>query len=1369
MHVECQQKRRVMSVPCLIIFLVCIFAVWDLCTGLQEKGENVLTMTTYRKNKYTVKCSFWKWGRCTKYRQQSDKTYRCKTGYRSTDNKGCPHAVCDNEIQSAACNIDYRTSHIVYSNGRTQYKSGGRCTSPGICANCNEGFYPSNERCRMCSAISNCDLETCTSSSNQVCSRCEGVVLDQAGHRAYVASSDRRSCIQACSWRSDSTRCYPGTCRNEYASNCACSSGFTGKHCQTITTKPTININLLRLTTSNGDTTEAPPNISSGPSQSTSWSNINSPSRMYYDFTAEYKTEPTPEHAFIEGLSVGIVSGSASFKLERGRHVVSTKVYTCRGASQSSPDTDLYTCKGNLSGTSVLPLPLQHRDVIRFAYSTSNGGYVEVRNKESNTLATYHYNGATQTHTFTVSIDLVDPYHCTGTTACVGSMLTVPDVIKTPTVNLRWSGWSDTDAGVDHFVREVYELYAAGDVLRNKRPVDSTMMTSSTTTNSYTLTEVGVYSVVLTAYDKGGNHRSTRRILIYDGTSSVTTQANTSLRVTTTSSATSEWQTTSSSVTVDWTIRYINTVHHNNKWLHGVASVGDISSDYDDREGDRSVAAINNVQGVTRILSSYNVDHQGGSSITNPPADNLFTSQDLSQSQTITPSLVDGDTVRFWVRAYDIRREFLEEHVTVNIDTSPPVIENLWLTRGDRLNISVHGAEEFSEMTMEWIAYDEHSGLETVSWSIVDKYQGLDIVHGVEHITAQGNTSSIVDCKSAKANAPRGANCYCTPAKGCYHRHFQVKPIVVDSSRRRGGIFSNKNKGSHDSDYYLEVTVTNHAKLTTKVEFKVTIDASPPHPGVAHEGQLGNPEVDYQQHLQLSSHWDGFFDKESGVKFYQYKFGSHCLSANEFGADRSLVEVTETYSTSASWTAPSVGKYHVTVVAFNRALEASDPVCSDGVTVDTTPPSVSEVAVRDSRVMEGLAKSSDNVVWYIDAHRRRTLVVSPDDSCSSKATPVDDKRLSLFPIHRYNNGSGMQLYNPECESLLALPVSFTNLLYVYREHHLFVNWTGSDTESGIYDYELGLMSDPSGEAAPDILPYTSTHHHPQYQGYHPRLSEGQQFYIAIKAINKAGISTVRVVGPVMVHTTYPIYSGPMTVMLKENYLIARWTETAFIVTEHAKYEVAIGSEGGQSTISPFTTLKSGGGCTLTSPPTCTAVALTDLHWDLHHSHTYFVSVRVTNIVGLSTVAVSEPYVHDVMPPLRGVVEDVIPAGEESLLEINSIPDTDHQTSTTTLRARWYGFVNGVENVTYKVGIGSHRLGSDVNELMEVGQVLQHEFTGLHLHEHQKYFMTVVAATGAGEMTVSSDGVTVVRPNADVTDATIRDGPGCRNSGIQRNY
>ncbi|XP_046557202.1 uncharacterized protein LOC124266452 [Haliotis rubra] len=530
---------------------------------------------------------------------------------------------------------------------------------------------------------------------------------------------------------------------------------------------------------------------------------------------------------------------------------------------------------------------------------------------------------------------------------------------------------------------------------------------------------------------------------------------------------------------------------------------------------------------------------------------------------------------------------------------------------------------------------------------------------------------------------------------------------MVDSNNSHGGILRQQRNGVHDSDYYVEVTVTNQALITTKLDFKVTIDISPP------------------------SYW-------------------RCPRWSR-----------KPFSTSASWTAPTVGKYHVTVVAFNRALEASDPVCSDGVTVDTTPPSVSEVAVRDSRVMEGLVKSSDNVVWFIDAHRRRAQVVSPDDSCRSMATPVDDERLSLFPIHRYINGSRIHMCTDGCGSLVSMPPTFITSLYVCREHHLFVNWTGSDTESGIYDYELGMMSDPSGEAAPDILPYTSTHHHPQYQGYHPRLSEGQQFYIAIKAINKAGISASKVVGPVNVHTLYPGFSGSINVMLESNVLVARWNK-AFTdpVLRYLKYEVSV---SGQSTIIPFRRLQSGGGCTLMSPPTCTAVALTGLHWDLHHSHTYFVSVRVTNIVGLSTIALSEPYVHGVMSPLRGVVEDVIPAGEGSLLEIDGIQDTDQQISTGSLTARWHGFVSESMTATYKVGIGSQPRTSDVRNFIDVGKVSQHEFIGLNLQENQKYFVTVVAVTGGGEMTVSSDGVTVIRPNAAVTDVTIRDGPGCRDS------
>ena len=39
------------------------------------------------------------------------------------------------------------------------------------------------------------------------------------------------------------------------------------------------------------------------------------------------------------------------------------------------------------------------------------------------------------------------------------------------------------------------------------------------------------------------------------------------------------------------------------------------------------------------------------------------------------------------------------------------------------------------------------------------------------------------------------------------------------------------------------------------------------------------------------------------------------------------------------------GTYYITVVAYNEALEPSTPVCSDGITIDTTPPQVQPIYI----------------------------------------------------------------------------------------------------------------------------------------------------------------------------------------------------------------------------------------------------------------------------------------------------------------------------------------------------------------------------------------------------------------------------------------
>jgi len=61
---------------------------------------------------------------------------------------------------------------------------------------------------------------------------------------------------------------------------------------------------------------------------------------------------------------------------------------------------------------------------------------------------------------------------------------------------------------------------------------------------------------------------------------------------------------------------------------------------------------------------------------------------------------------------------------------------------------------------------------------------------------------------------------------------------------------------------------------------------------------------------------------------------------------------------------------------------------------------------------------------------------------------------------------------------------------------------------------------------------------------------------------------------------------------------------------------------------------------LTTPPTCTAALISELDWQLHGHHNYYITVMAENTVGLVTRGTSQPYVHDVQLASRGIVLDV---------------------------------------------------------------------------------------------------------------------------------
>ncbi|XP_025086756.1 uncharacterized protein LOC112559635 [Pomacea canaliculata] len=1291
-------------------------------------------------------------------------SYVCESGWYSNNDISCDYAICNRLTNlTGACNARIANSHIIYD-GIIQYYPEGSCNRPDSCTCTKAGFYSGGPVCLMCTAITNCDIETCTTSTNQICSKCEGTVLDQVGYRAYAPSSDRRACNKACSWRSDSTRCYPGSCSTERSSSCNCSSGFGGIHCQNIVSQADIVYNELKLTAVDGSIATAPLDINSGPSaaQNEVWTNIVAPANIFYQWDGQFRPTLPIYHAYIPEAKVGVTGGKTQLILNRG---TTRQVYerTCNGSSRDEPNRAMFTCSATMQPAEYsgsLTVPFQHGDWLEFSIHADVGGFVKVENKEKKIIETHYLNGNTKTHQFQVHFDTIVSYHCKVTSGCVDSMLTVEDISKSSTQNILWSGWKDDDSGVHQMIYQVYELDYIGSALQHKTLTTKGAVNSTGSgSTSFSVTSPGMYAIVLSALDRAGNHKSCRRLFLYDSSSQISVTASSVLRVTSAAQVTSfTWQHSEGDVTLSWVERYTNVFHNNHNLLAAVASESGVESAYDDSEGNRTVAAIQNTLGIVKFTTAWGVDAEGGTTQRTPPNTAFTQEPGLAMTKTIKANVVDGQSLTFWVRAFDIREDYYEENLTVHVDSSPPVITNLWLTKDNFENISVHGLEELNAMTIEWVAYDDHSGLYSVQWQLVDNYNGQNIVHGIENVSPQGETNTLQQCQTRYGSYARGANCYCTGPVGCYHRHFQVKPVIVDVSLGHGGLFSNGSVGVHDYDYYIEVTVVNHAKLSTTIRKQITLDASPPHPGVVNDGIPDSPEVDYQYSRTLHAYWSDFFDRESGIKFYQYAFHTSCLNSSVFGHNTQDSRIVMTYETTATWSAPADGTFYITVVAFNSAIEPSSPVCSDGVTVDQTSPKMSRVYVAGAYIAPGLIRASDNHTWLVTSDRTIRLVENPDQACINKATP--GLSVDFFPL----SSKKSSIQASEACQYQGFEKRFTQTFYLGRDHQLYMNWSAYDNESGIYDYAVGLASTKNYGDAPDISSFTSTHHHNFYQNNHPSLPVGAPFYIFIKAKNKAGNESYIELGPVVLLRSSASYLGTVNLTLEEDILIVRWDVEKFTGPEkqHLKFYVFLEELTRGTSLYPKSRARTSGSCIQSNPQSCAAFNISELHWGLHQQHAYIAKVQVTNIVGLDLMLTSEPYVHDTRLAARGTVFDIVPSGEETILFAPRSEDTDFQLSKTTYEARWSGFDSGIQQITYKVGLGTKQGSDDVAAFVMIGTVTAYVFTGLNLQANKQYFCTVVAVTNGGQVAVSSDGVLVVEADEEV-NIKILDGPGCSNS------
>ena len=114
-----------------------------------------------------------------------------------------------------------------------------------------------------------------------------------------------------------------------------------------------------------------------------------------------------------------------------------------------------------------------------------------------------------------------------------------------------------------------------------------------------------MFAIHFSAFDKAGNHKTSRKVLLYDNSSAVTFNPDKVTRVVTASAESSyEWVVEDTNeVDIFWKDRFRNRRHEDKGWLNKVKPHLAVDSKYDDHYGERQVDEIQNVHGMKAFLA----------------------------------------------------------------------------------------------------------------------------------------------------------------------------------------------------------------------------------------------------------------------------------------------------------------------------------------------------------------------------------------------------------------------------------------------------------------------------------------------------------------------------------------------------------------------------------------------------------------------------------------------------------------------------------------------------------------------------------------------------------------------------------------------
>ncbi|KAI0235597.1 hypothetical protein LSAT2_013874 [Lamellibrachia satsuma] len=357
-----------------------------------------------------------------------------------------------------------------------QWSSWSACTDP--CGNAG-----THRRTRLVGTSASCAGRECNddSSQTQACNRfCNNGGTPQAGHCDCPEDYWDTCCDKPCT---EIANCVLHVCKSGTDQQCRkCEFDYGGDKkayrlassifCVTVSAKPSITYCLVtaEMTTSSSSTEKAEISCENQ-SNTVIYTNVRA-TTVKIQFSSLFKGPSVvqyPKKFYINDFSVGVTDTKFTHYVVRDSLSLSRLDNSgCNsGISQDNPHTSLLEC--NLQNT-MQNTPLQHADRVHFKASASNGGYVKIRNFDSDASGTVgapkYYTGQTITHTAELVIDLVKPVHCSVGSTCSDNMLDRgPPITKATALTVRWAGWSDALARIKQYELALYKLQPYGDKL----------------------------------------------------------------------------------------------------------------------------------------------------------------------------------------------------------------------------------------------------------------------------------------------------------------------------------------------------------------------------------------------------------------------------------------------------------------------------------------------------------------------------------------------------------------------------------------------------------------------------------------------------------------------------------------------------------------------------------------------------------------------------------------------------------------------------------------------------------------------------------------------------------------------------------------